>query len=213
MKHHSAVGALLVAAVALSACSSGPTDPAASPSSGTSSSGASASASSSAAAAPSGDKVTAWVEAYCGLVGGYALGLKAYQEKHVQLPTTTDVAERNKAQLAAFTELVSGLQTDFKAAEGELGKVGVPLSGAEELHGEIIEVLGRVNGQLGQAKQQVAALDPHDPDFAQAVSQAGGLEAASALLAHGEKVSGVPELEQAMNTAPKCVEIQRQIGG
>ncbi|GAA2672400.1 MULTISPECIES: hypothetical protein [Actinosynnema] len=211
MKHHSAVGALLVAAVALSACSSGPTDPAAPPSSGTS---APASATSSGtAAAPPGDKVTTWVEAYCGLVGGYALGLQAYQEKHTQLPAITDVVERNKAQLAAFTQLVSGLETDFTAAEGELAKIGVPLAGAEELHAEIIEVLGKVNDQLGKAEQQVAALDPEDPDFAQAVSQAGGLDAASALLAHGEKVSAVPELEQAMNTAPKCVEIQRKIGG
>ncbi|ATE52124.1 hypothetical protein [Actinosynnema pretiosum] len=213
MKHHSAVGALLVAAVALSACSSGPADPAASPSSGPASSGTSAPASSSAAAAPSGDKVTAWAEAYCGLVGGYALGLKAYQEKHVQLPNVTDVVERNKAQLAAFTEFISKLEIDFKAAEGEFEKVGVPLPGAEELHGEVAEMLDQVNGQLGQAKQQVAALDPNDPDFEQAVSGAGGLDGASALLAHGEKVSGVPELEQAMTTAPKCVEIQRQIGG
>ncbi|WP_309110335.1 hypothetical protein [Saccharothrix sp.] len=193
MKKTIAAAGVLAAALVTGACS------------GSGSGGTSAAPTTTTTTAAAADPVK-WTGTFC-------KGISPTAEAIVELLKTvlsgqSDPAAQ-KAALLAYAEKGGSALTD---AAKELEGLGAPSEKAKALHDEVVKFFTDSGAQLEKAAKELEKLDPNDPDFATKLEQIGGEDAdPSKLQAQVDKLKNDPELSQAFQKAPECVEMGEKL--
>ncbi|CAL9653914.1 hypothetical protein AB0A74_22505 [Saccharothrix sp. NPDC042600] len=196
MKKTIAVAGVLAAALVTGACS------------GSGSSGSStAPRTTTTTAAATADPVK-WTGTFC-------KGITPTAEAIVELLKTllsgqSDPAAQ-KAALMAYAEKGGKALSD---AAKELEGLGAPTASTKAAHDEVVKSFTESGKELQAAGVELAKLDPNDPEFATKLEQLGSEQAdVSKLQAQVDKLRNDPELSQAFQKAPECVEMAEKLKG
>ncbi|NUT99769.1 MAG: hypothetical protein HOY78_47940 [Saccharothrix sp.] len=147
--------------------------------------------------------------------GTFCAGITPTAEAIVELLKTvlsgqSDPAAQ-KAALMAYAEKGGKALSD---AAKELKDLGAPTEKTKAAHDEVVKSFGEAGEKLQAAAGELAKLDPNDPEFATKLEQLGGDEAdPSKLQAQVDKLKNDPELSQAFQKAPECVEMAEKLKG
>ncbi|MFI9810564.1 hypothetical protein [Saccharothrix variisporea] len=147
--------------------------------------------------------------------GTFCAGITPTAEAIVELLKTvlsgqSDPAAQ-KAALMAYAEKGGKALSD---AAKELEELGAPTEKTKAAHDEVVKSFTEAGEKLQAAAGELAKLDPNDPEFATKLEQLGGDEAdPSKLQAQVDKLRNDPELSQAFQKAPECVEMAEKLKG
>ncbi|MEU4801138.1 hypothetical protein [Actinosynnema sp. NPDC023587] len=117
-----------------------------------------------------------------------------------------------KAEIQEFADK-SG--KSFAEAGRKLADLGAPSTGAQALHDELVKFFDDSAKTWVQASEEVAKLDPNDPEFTTKIGELGGSETSTAN-DQIKKLTSDPELAEAYRKAPACVALadkMKTLGG
>lgn len=198
LKRRAAVAGVLSAALVTAACGGG---------SGSSASGSSSTAATTTTTAAANADPVEWAGTFCEGIGPTVEGvmnlLKTMFEGGAE-----DPAVQKKALLDYSGPAGKSLTDAGEKLEG----MGAPSADAQELHDEVVKFFNDSGKTLTQVNEELAALDPNDPEFATKLEQLGGDQAdPSKLQEQVKKLQDDPELGEAFKKAPQCVEMTEML--
>jgi hypothetical protein len=196
LKHRVAVAGALAAVLVTAACS------------GNGGSGSSGSGSSSAAttttttAAADADPVQ-WAGTFCEGIGPTVEGVM-----NLLKTMFAGGAEDPAVQKQALLDYSGPAGKSLTEAGAKLEDMGAPSAEHQALHDELVKFFTDSGQTLSQVNQELAALDPNDPEFATKLEQLGGDQAdPSRLQEQVKKLQDDPVLGEAFKQAPQCVQM------
>ncbi|MFD7652721.1 hypothetical protein ACFV4N_01925 [Actinosynnema sp. NPDC059797] len=121
-------------------------------------------------------------------------------------------AEDPAVQKKALLDYSGPAGKSLTDAGEKLEEMGAPSADAQELHDEVVKFFNDSGETLTQVNEELAALDPNDPEFATKLEQLGGDQAdPSKLQEQVKKLQDDPELGEAFKKAPQCVEMTEML--
>ncbi|WP_433267524.1 hypothetical protein ACQPZF_01720 [Actinosynnema sp. CS-041913] len=198
MKHRIALAGVFAAVLVTAACSG---------SAGSSGTSSAAPTSTTTSAAASADPVK-WAGTFCAGISPTIEGVLELLQ--VMLGGETDPAAQKQALLDYATK--SG--TSMAEAGAKLEDLGAPSPDTQALHDELVKFFTDSGKSLNTASEELAKLDPNDPEFATKLEQLGGDEAdPSKLQEQIKKLQDDPKLGAAFKEAPECVAMSEKLKG
>ncbi|MFC6088082.1 hypothetical protein [Saccharothrix lopnurensis] len=126
-------------------------------------------------------------------------------------------AEDPAVQKKALLDYSGPAGKSLTEAGAKLEEMGAPSADSQELHDELVKFFSDSGVTLTQVNEELATLDPNDPEFATKLEQLGGDQAdPSRLQEQVKKLQNDPVLGEAFKQAPQCVqmtEMLKSLGG
>ncbi|GAA1264482.1 hypothetical protein [Saccharothrix xinjiangensis] len=199
LKRRAAVAGVLSAALVTAACGGGS-------GSSASGSGSSTATTTSTTASASADPVE-WAGTFCEGIGPTVEGVMNLLKTMFE-----GGAEDPAVQKQALLDYSGPAGKSLTDAGEKLEEMGAPSADTQQLHDELVKFFNDSGETLTQVNDELAALDPNDPEFATKLEQLGGDQAdPSKLQEQVKKLQDDPELGEAFKQAPQCVEMTEML--